>query len=274
MIQSKKHIMKHIQHSFTFLALSVLLFSCKQEVSQSVITTYHDSVSYSLGMIYAQKLPENLQENHIDSLSYDFFLQGMCDFFDTNTTNHISDVEIKDITNSYIQQLHLKREELHIESYKINIEKGEQFLQENKENYGVVEVEQGLQYKTIYAGWGQQKPTLLDTVLVNYQVYSIDNTLLYDSKTESNEAVSIVLDSTILAWQKIIPLYVTGGKVRIFASHDFAYGSAYSKKSNIEPFATLIFDVELYKFIKGTKKPETIVTQEQNQNNITTQENI
>src|SRR5690606_31370214 len=100
--------------------------------------------------------------------------------------------------------------------------------------------------------------------------------LLYDSKSESREPVSIILDSTILAWQKILPLYVTGGKVRIYASHEFAYGASYSKQMQIEPYATLIFDIELYKFVRRNKKIQVapVPQQEQITQDSITQNNI
>ena len=262
MNQCTKKIMIFSRYILVFFLALTSVYSCKQDSSKKFIQTHYDSISYSLGMIYAQKLPENFHANHIDSISYEFFIQGIQDFFDSTHINQISDSEITNLTNSFIAQLQTKREQAFLDSFKINIEKGTSFLKENKNQNGVIELEKGLQYKTIYSGWGQQKPTISDTVLVFYQVYSIDNKLLYDSKSEFREPVSIILDSTILAWQKILPLYVTGGKVRIYASHEFAYGSSYSRDNHIEPYATLIFDIELYKFIRGNKEAQTTTSSE------------
>jgi len=236
-----------------------MLHSCSpEEESTHNMANFTDSLSYSLGMTYAQKLPNNLQQNGLDSISFTEFIHGFQDYFDTTRVNILSDEEIISITEQFLQLRQKKIEQAFLDSHKaVNIKKGNIFLEKNKEKRGINVIEKGLQYKTLYRGWGQQKPRVNDTVLVSYKIYSIDNTLLFNSEEISNNPIPVTLDSAILAWQKVIPLFVTGGRMRIFASHEFAYGSSYSQEKGIKPYSTLVFEITLHKFIRSNIQEET-----------------
>lgn len=234
--------------------------SCNKPQVKHEFTSFLDSVSYSLGMLYAHKLPQNLSENYIDSISYSLFVEAMHDYFNQNKQNRLTNEEIQYITQKVQHSIQKKSDSLFIASHRGNIEKGKQFLQQNKEKAGVIEITEGLQYRTIFPGWGQQRPLVEDTVLVFYRVYSITDELLFDSRTISSQPIAIALDSAITAWQKILPLYVTGGRTRIYTSHEFAFGSLFSEDLNIPPFSTLQFDIELYKFIRSNRSGQTQVS--------------
>ncbi len=239
-----------------------MLHSCSPEKeSTHNMANFTDSLSYSLGMTYAEKLPDNLQQNGLDSISFTEFIRGFQDYFDTTEINLLSDEEIISITEQFLQLRQKRIEHAFLDSHKVvNIKKGNIFLEQNKEKRGVKEIEKGLQYETLYRGWGQQKPGINDTVLVSYKIYSIDNTLLFNSEEISNNPIPVTLDSAILAWQKVIPLFVTGGRMKIFASHEFAYGSSYSQEKGIKPYSTLVFEVTLHKFIRSNIQEETAIS--------------
>jgi len=246
--------------------ITLLLFSCTQETIKPTITSSSDSLSYSLGMLYASKLPENLKANHIDSISYKMFVIGIQDYIDSSQTNLISDDEAKTLTQNFISSIQNKAQIEYLESFKKNIAKGDAFLKENKEKSGVKTIKKGLQYKTIYSGWGQQKPLVEDTVLVKYKVYSIEDKLLYDSKSDSKNGVRITLDSAVNAWKEVLPLYVTGGHMMIYSSYEHAFGNSVANDFKIEPYSTVIFDVELVKFYRAEKETETTSVNTQSNN--------
>ncbi|MDA3881932.1 MAG: FKBP-type peptidyl-prolyl cis-trans isomerase [Bacteroidales bacterium] len=251
--------MNKLTHFSILISVFIILHSCSpEEESTHNITNYTDSLSYSLGMTYAQKLPDNLQQNGLDSISFTEFIRGFQDYFDTTQANILSDEEIISITEQFLQLRQKRIEQAFLDSHKVvNIDKGNAFLEKNKEKRGIKGIEKGLQYETLYRGWGQQKPRVNDTVLVSYKIYSIDNTLLFNSEKISNNPIPVTLDSAILAWQKVIPLFVTGGRMKIFASPEFAYGSSYSQEKGIKPYSTLIFEVTLHKFIRSNIQEET-----------------
>ncbi|MFO7868981.1 MAG: FKBP-type peptidyl-prolyl cis-trans isomerase N-terminal domain-containing protein [Bacteroidales bacterium] len=266
--------MKTLAFIYIIATAIVVLSSCNNEKEQeSLIQNHTDSLSYSLGMMYAQNIPENLNKNHIDSVSYEIFIQGIQDYFDTTHIAELSNEEIISLTNTFLENRQSKLEQAFIDSHKVvNIPKGESFLEENKNKRGIVELEEGLQYQIIRRGWGQNKPTIHDTVFLEYKIYNTDNTLLYNSTEEYNTPQKISLDSAITAWQKVIPLLRTGAQVRIMSSHTFAYQDSYSKKLGIMPFSTLIFDVKLRRFIKGEQpsQPETTNQTQQTEENTVT----
>ncbi len=236
------------------LFIAILFISCSQRRVKPHITSGNDSLSYSLGMLYASKLPDNLKANHIDSVSYELFLEGIRDYIDSTSINLISDEDVKSITQNFLNNKLEKAHQEYLSSFSKNIEIGKTFLDENKKKPVIQVIEPGLQIKTVYSGWGQKKPTLKDDVLVHYKIYDTNIELIYDSKKDSKEPVKISLDSTILAWQKIIPMFVTGAKVVIYCSHEYAYGESFSPDKTIEPYQTLVFEVELVKFISKNEQ--------------------
>ena len=249
--------MTKLFYTLILFATIVVFTGCHEAKQEVELNSHYDSVSYSLGMLYAHKLPENLEENLIDSISYTLFVEGMKDFFNTQEENKISDETVVLITNAFQEKLQKKADSLFIDSHTVNIELGKAFLEQNKLVPGVSEIEPGLQHQVLSRGWGRQSPEHGDTVFVFYRVFSIENELLYDSRTESNQPVKIPLDSAVIAWQKVLPLYNTGGRTRIFTSHEFAYGTSYSEKLNIFPYSTLIFEVELQRFVRTNTEEQT-----------------
>ena len=123
-----------------------------------------------------------------------------------------------------------------------NKEAGEKFLAENKKDKDVVELASGLQYKVLKQGTGK-KPTLTDTITVNYRGTLIDGTE-FDSSYKRGEPVSLQLKNVIKGWQEAVPLMPVGSKWRLFVPPSLAYGDK-AAGPVIGPNSTLLFDVEL-----------------------------
>ncbi|GLX86991.1 peptidyl-prolyl cis-trans isomerase [Thalassotalea loyana] len=123
-----------------------------------------------------------------------------------------------------------------------NKEIGEAFLQQNKQQEGVVETESGLQYLVLNKGDGEQKPTATSTVEVHYHGTLIDGTV-FDSSVDRGESISFGLNQVIAGWTEGLQTMSVGDKTRFFIPARLAYGDRGVGK--ISAGSTLIFDVEL-----------------------------
>lgn len=119
---------------------------------------------------------------------------------------------------------------------------GGKFLQENASSEGVKVTESGLQYKVLSEGAGV-KPTLEDTVKVNYEGKLLDDTV-FDSSYKRGQPVTFPLNSVIEGWKEGLQLMPVGSKYRLFIPAEMAYGER-GAGNVIGPNAVLVFDVEL-----------------------------
>jgi FKBP-type peptidyl-prolyl cis-trans isomerase FklB len=131
---------------------------------------------------------------------------------------------------------------------------GKAFLAQNKKAEGVIELENGLQYKILKAGTGK-KPAETDTVSVNYRGTLIDGTE-FDSSYKRGAPAEFPVNRVIPGWTQILQLMAEGAKWQIFIPSDLAYGPQ-GAGPKIGPNAALIFDIELLeiKAAKAAKAP-------------------
>ncbi|MCG9695860.1 FKBP-type peptidyl-prolyl cis-trans isomerase [Shewanella sp. Isolate11] len=125
---------------------------------------------------------------------------------------------------------------------KENIAKGQQFLEQNKSQPGVVETHSGLQYLVLNKGDGSVHPKASDTVTVHYHGTLIDGSI-FDSSVERGQPIAFPLNQVIKGWTEGVQLMVTGEKARFFIPSNLAYGNRSAGK--IPGGSVLIFDVEL-----------------------------
>lgn len=119
---------------------------------------------------------------------------------------------------------------------------GAAFLAANKTKMGVVTLPDGLQYKIIKAGTGQ-KPTLADTVTVNY-VGTLVNGKEFDSSYKRGEPISFPVNGVIPGWTEALQLMPVGSIWELYIPADLAYGEQ-GMPPVIGPNEVLIFKVEL-----------------------------
>ena len=118
------------------------------------------------------------------------------------------------------------------------------FLDANAKKEGVITLPSGLQYKVNQEGAGP-KPIAEDIVKVKYRGTDI-NGIEFDS----NEEAVFGLNQVIRGWTEGIQLMPVGSKYTLYIPYDLAYGER-GMQPNIKPFATLIFDVELFEIVKN-----------------------
>jgi len=112
------------------------------------------------------------------------------------------------------------------------------FLDENKKKAGVIVTPSGLQYKVEKEGTGI-KPAAEDTVMVNYVLTDISG-----KKLDGNNAIKFALNQVIPGWTEGIQLMSQGAKYTLYVPYNLAYGEQ-GRRPQIEPYATLIFDIDL-----------------------------
>lgn len=123
-----------------------------------------------------------------------------------------------------------------------NLKEGLDFLVENKNVAGVVELPSGLQYAVIKEGDGA-KPTPYNKVTCHYHGTLINGTV-FDSSVKRNQPATFPLNMVITGWTEGLQLMSVGSKYRFFIPPHLAYGDRHVS-SEIGPNSTLIFDVEL-----------------------------
>lgn len=251
---------------------TLLMFfaSCSSNDKDFVIATKTDSISYSLGVVFGKKIPQNIKDNKIEGIEYSYFVQGIVDYMDSSRNLELSEDEIENITTEIIQRKKEDRQEKFLAENKNNEAIGNEYLEKNKNKQDVIEIKPGLQYKVIDMGWGRMSPQLTENIHINFKIYNTKYQLLYDSKNKANPT-KIYLGSAIQALQEVLPRIKTGGSVRIFTTSEYAYGTTVSEKDLVKPYETLIIDVELVKIILSADRLaefNRLVELEQEQNKI------
>ena len=119
---------------------------------------------------------------------------------------------------------------------------GKTFLANNAKQEGINTTSSGLQYQILTEGAGE-RPVATDKITVHYQGSTLDGDI-FDSSYNRGHPLTISLANVIPGWTEGMQLMRTGAKNRLFIPSELAYGSQ-GAGADIEPDATLIFDVEL-----------------------------
>ncbi len=217
-----------------YLILIVVLMLGFQDISAQKEFNQLDSVSYSLGVMFAK----NIQEQGFSEIDLDLVLLGLKEA--TRDTATINAQQANQVLSSYIQSKRSKE-------MNKNLIAGQQFLAENATKDSVVILESGLQYKVLTEGTGEV-PTASDKVTVHYHGTLIDGTV-FDSSIQRGTPATFGVTQVIAGWVEALQLMPVGSKWRLFIPSDLAYGSR-GAGATIKPNSTLIFDVELMEIVK------------------------
>jgi FKBP-type peptidyl-prolyl cis-trans isomerase len=190
-----------------------------------------EKVSYAVGMSIA----ESLKSQQLDKLDLNLLKNGIQDVFESNEFK-INPNEANELIKSYI-------DEANSAAYGENKQKGIDYLNENKKRSEVQATESGLQYEVLTAAEGDP-PSNTDNVTVHYHGTLIDGTV-FDSSVERGDPASFGVHQVIPGWTEALQLMNVGSKYRLHIPQELAYGANPHPGGPIEPFSTLIFDVEL-----------------------------
>ncbi|MBI5217680.1 MAG: FKBP-type peptidyl-prolyl cis-trans isomerase [Bacteroidia bacterium] len=222
-----------------FVTLGILvIFSCVRKDQKAVsLKSEVDSLSYSMGISTGMYF----KQSGIDTVNSELFNQAVIQVIKKDSNYLIK----PDQANQFLQMYFMK---LQKKKFEKNITAGQKFLEENKKKPGIVTTQSGLQYIAVKEGKGENpKPT--DIVSVHYKGTLINGTV-FDS-SEGKDPVSFPVNRVIPGWTEALQLMKPGAKFQLFIPYNIAYGDR-GAGQQIEPYSTLIFDVELLKI----EKPE------------------
>jgi FKBP-type peptidyl-prolyl cis-trans isomerase FklB len=118
----------------------------------------------------------------------------------------------------------------------------EVFLEKNKLKPGVVTLPDGLQYKIVKEGTGDQ-PSDTDTVSVHYTGTLVDGTE-FDSSYKHGGPATFPVNAVIPGWTEALKLMKVGSTWKLYIPANLAYGDR-GAPPVIGPNQALIFKVEL-----------------------------
>ena len=190
-----------------------------------------NNVSYAIGMSIA----ESLKNQNLTELDATIIAEAINDLMEGKAPR-LSPEEANEIIHNHLEE---KRSAAFI----TNKTEGENFLTTNKSKEGIQETATGLQYEILIEGDGQ-KPAATDVVSVHYHGTLIDGTV-FDSSVQRGTPASFGVHQVIPGWTEALQLMNVGSKYRLYIPQNLAYGANPHPGGPIQPFSTLIFDVEL-----------------------------
>ena len=195
-----------------------------------------DSLSYAIGIWFAQNIQSSIQSAGFQSVNagivaraIELVLQG----------DAITEMSLE-AANMYVNAQFSKAQE---SRYEKNLVAGREFLEKNRNAPGVVTLPSGLQYKIVTAGTGA-KPSANDRVTVHYHGTLLDGTV-FDSSVDRGEPIVLGVSQVIQGWIEALQLMPVGSKWILYIPQELAYGGSQRQGGPIEPYSTLIFEVEL-----------------------------
>jgi FKBP-type peptidyl-prolyl cis-trans isomerase FklB len=220
----------------------IAVTSCSKISNQSSkIETELDSVSYALGVSIGENLKKN---NNMTEINGELFKQAL-EAAIAGEETQIDAATGNNLLQTYFEEKHVANLK---EEHKENLEAGIQYLEENKETEGVVVLPSGVQYRIIEEGSGET-PDAADKVKVHYHGTLVDGTV-FDSSVERGEPAEFAVNQVIPGWTEVLQLMPVGSKWEVVIPQEMAYGWRVRPGGKIDPFSTLIFEVELMDIVE------------------------
>jgi FKBP-type peptidyl-prolyl cis-trans isomerase FklB len=195
-------------------------------------------------MVVKQMLPRAVEQlkQTPDSINSKLFHEGFIAGVINDTAIYKPDFAAKKFYNKMKAD-----EEIKLQA---NKKKNAEWLTKNASNPGVITTKSGLQYKILNKGTGII-PTKDDEVVVKYEGRDIDGNVFDSSYKRNPQTSSFPITSVIKGWTEALLLMPVGSKWELYVPENLAYGNR--QAGRIEPYSTLIFDIELVDVKKKTE---------------------
>jgi len=190
-----------------------------------------DSLSYALGVLFGI----NIQDGGFQTINAEIFGQAA-----RKVLHNEALVMTPDQASAFVNAQYQKTQQIRFEN---NLTAGREFLNSNSNAPGVVTLPSGLQYRIITNGTGA-RPSATDRVTVHYHGMLIDGTV-FESTVQRGQPIELSVNNVIQGWIEALQLMPVGSKWVLYIPSELAYGNSQRPGSIIEPYSTLIFEVEL-----------------------------
>ena len=207
--------------------------------------------AYMVGLDIARQVNDRMLPGIIeefkgspDSIVSKLLCRGFIDALEGDSTVFTYDAAEKFFTQKRAADKIAKENKL----YGPNREAGEQFLKENAKKDSVIVLPSGLQYKVLVKGDGEV-PLEDQMVQVNYEGRLIDGTVFDASSKHGDKPAEFLPTQVIKGWTEALTMMPVGSKWQLYIPYYLAYGER--NAGQIQPYSTLIFDVELVGIVKN-----------------------
>lgn len=203
----------------------------------------NEKINYSMGVDFGKRL------NQIDfEFNKEFFLKGV--EHGKNPSQAIMTEEQVWQTMKQFQETAAKMfREKQVLLAKENLEKGNTFLEQNKQQEDITILESGLQYRIIKTGTGPT-PTEKDTVTIHVVGKMLDGKE-FNNTYKKDQPLKIHFNNVMKGWKEALLQMPSGSKWEVFLPPQLAFGQ-HGAKHTIGPNETVIFELELL----GVEQPE------------------
>ena len=234
--------------SLLALSFAVALSACNRPVSDPVdpaatamapraaLDSERQRVSYMVGLDLAKQIAPIKGEVDVDTV-----VQALRTAYAGQPTL-LDAAQTDTVRKSFTEYLREKRTAEQQALAAKNLIDGAAFLANNGKNSGIVSTASGLQYQVLREAKGS-KPKASDTVKVNYVGTLLDGRKFEDTYAIDHPA-SFALNQVMPGLAEAMALMPVGATYRFWLPAKLAYGEG-GLPGQIEPNATLIFDVEL-----------------------------
>ena len=205
-------------------------------VSGQTLNNQVDSLSYAFGAFFGRNIQSSVQSGGFPTVNARVLVQAIQTLFE-------NEAELKMTPEEASMYINVQYAKLLEARYEGNRTAGLRFLENNRTAPEVVTLPSGLQYKVITPGDGP-KPTAADQVTVHYHGTLIDGTV-FDSSVERGQPAVFGVTQVIQGWVEALQLMPVGSKWILYIPSELAYGNTQRPGGVIEPYSTLIFEVEL-----------------------------
>ncbi|HWB59977.1 MAG TPA: FKBP-type peptidyl-prolyl cis-trans isomerase [Chthoniobacteraceae bacterium] len=209
----------------------------KPNTDKPALKTDKDKAAYAIGVDIAN----SLKRQGATDLNVEALLAGMKDSY-TGADLQLTPEEQKAALIALQKTLSAEHAAKQAAAGEKAKKEGADYLAANKAKDGVKTLPDGLQYKVLTEGKGEQ-PKADSKVVVNYRGTLVDGTE-FDSSYKRNEPLTIGVNEVIKGWSEALAMMKVGSKWQLVIPADLAYGED-GMPGAIPPNSVLIFEVEL-----------------------------
>lgn len=208
----------NMKHSLLSLLIMISTASVCCAAGKLELNSEKDKLNYSVGY----QIGGDFKKQGVE-LNPEALVQGIRDALADGGPS-IPAAEMRTILLSFKKKIMAGQEREKVRDGELHRKQDQAFLAENGKSEGVKTLASGVQYKVLKEGSGR-KPTLKDTVTLNYRGTLIDGTE-FDSTYRDNKPRTFPLANLIPGWKEALQLMKEGDKWQVVIPASLAFGES------------------------------------------------